>query len=70
MLRICRIALCSMVMVILLSAPAFAETPVTQNKETQQAIAYLIEVVTNSHLTFIRNGKKYSRGRGRRTHDG
>ncbi|MGA7877828.1 MAG: DUF5329 family protein [Desulfoferrobacter sp.] len=32
----------------------------TQNKETQQAIAYLIDVVTNSHLTFIRNGKEYS----------
>jgi len=58
--RIFTIALCYIVTAMFLSSTAFAEKPVTQDKDTQQAISYLIDVVTNSHLTFIRNGKKYS----------
>ena len=58
--RIFTIALCLIITVMFLSSLTFAEAPATGDKNTQQAVSYLMDVVANSHLTFIRNGKKYS----------
>jgi hypothetical protein len=40
--------------------PAFAAPLGNQDRDTEQAISYLMSAVGNSHYTFIRNGEKHS----------
>ena len=55
-----KIIICSLAILLFFCLVASGAEPYNPSNNTKKAIAYLIDRVANSHLTFTRNGIEYS----------
>lgn len=60
MMKTLKIVFCSLGILLFSCFIAYGGGPGSQTEYTKKIVAYLIDQVANSHLTFTRNGTEYS----------